>query len=65
MAKRDKLWVLAGIFFFLLLNYPLLQIFNSDALVGGIPVLVLYCHGVWLLAIAGLYVLAGRLTSRE
>jgi len=65
MAKRRKFWALMGILIFLLLNYPLLQICNHDALLAGIPVLVLYLHGVWILAIAVLYAFGSRLTSRE
>lgn len=65
MAKKDKLWALWGILVFLLLNCPLLQIFNRDSLLGGIPLLVLYLFVVWLLAIVGLYALGGRLTSQE
>jgi hypothetical protein len=65
MAKKDKFWALWGILVFLLLNYPLLQIFNRDPLLGGIPLLVLYLFVVWLLAIVGLYALGGRLTSQE
>ncbi|MFA5183413.1 MAG: hypothetical protein WC405_19040 [Syntrophales bacterium] len=64
-AKRHKFWALLGILIFLLLNFPLLQIFNHDTLLAGIPVLVLYLHVVWILAIIGLYVLGSRLTSRE
>lgn len=65
VTKKRKLWALMGIFIFLLLNYPLLGIFNLDALLGGIPVLVLYLHVVWISAIAGLLALGSRLTSRE
>jgi hypothetical protein len=65
MAKRHKFWALIGVLIFLLLNYPLLQIFNRSALWGGIPVLVFYIHGVWLLAIIALYFLSNRLTFRE
>ena len=65
MTKRGKLWALLGILIFLLLNYPLLEIFNRDILLGGIPLLILYLHGVWLLAIAGLYAFGRRLISRE
>lgn len=65
MTKSDKVWALLGILVFLLLNYPLLQIFNRATLLGGIPVLVLYFHGVWILAIAGLYIFVSRLISRE
>jgi hypothetical protein len=65
LTKQGKLWALLGILIFLMLNYPLLQIFNRDTLLGGFPVLVLYLHWVWLLAIAGLYTLGRRLTSGE
>jgi len=65
MAKRQKFWALLGILIFLLLNFPLLEIFNRETLLAGIPLLVLYLHGVWLLAIIGLYALCSRLTSRE
>jgi hypothetical protein len=65
MAKKNKLWALWGILVFLLLNYPLLQIFNREPLLGGIPLLVLYLFGVWLLAIVGLYALGSRFISRE
>ena len=65
LPKKGKLYGLLGILCFLLLNYPLLQIFNRDTLVGGIPVLVLYLHVVWILAIVGLYAFGSRLTSRE
>jgi hypothetical protein len=65
MDKSSKLWALVGILVFLLLNYPLLQIFNGDTLLGGIPVLILYLHVVWIFAIIGLYTLSRRLTPRE
>lgn len=62
--KKRNLLALLGIFIFLLLNPPLIQIFNREASPGGIPSLVLYIHVVWLLAIAGLYAFS-RLSSRE
>jgi len=65
LEKRSKFWALLGILIFLLLNFPLLQIFNRDILLAGIPMLVLYLHVVWILAIVGLYALGSRLTSRE
>ncbi|MBM4274208.1 MAG: hypothetical protein FJ134_07090 [Deltaproteobacteria bacterium] len=65
LEKRRKLWALLGILIFLLLNFPLLQIFNRDTLLAGIPVLILYLHAVWILAIVGLYVLSRLLTYRE
>jgi uncharacterized membrane protein len=65
LAKRRKLWALGGVLGFLLLNYPLLQIFNLDTTIGGIPLLVLYLHGVWIAAIVALYALGKGLTSQE
>ncbi len=65
VTKKRKFWALMGILVFLLLNHPLLQIFNRDTLVGGVPVLLLYLHGVWILAIVALYAFGGRLPSRE
>lgn len=60
MAKKNKLWGLLGVLAFLLLNYPLLHIANTDILVAGMPLLALYIFSVWLLAIAGLFLLARR-----
>jgi len=65
LGNRHKFWALLGILIFLLLNFPLLQIFNHDTLLAGIPVLVLYLHVVWILAIVALYALGSRSTSRE
>jgi hypothetical protein len=36
----------------LLLTYPLLSLFNSDAMAFGIPVLYLYLFAAWALLIA-------------
>ncbi|MEJ2671060.1 MAG: hypothetical protein P8168_02430 [Deltaproteobacteria bacterium] len=65
MTKLGKFWALLGILGFLLLNYPLLEIFNRDILLAGIPFLVLYIFVIWLLAIIGLYALSRRLTVRK
>jgi hypothetical protein len=42
----------------LLLNFPLLAIFNRSLVVGGVPVLYLYLFGLWIVGIAAVYVLA-------
>lgn len=65
MTNRQKFWAFLGVLIFILLNWPLLQIFNRDVLLAGIPILVLYLHVVWILAIAALYILGRRLISRE
>jgi hypothetical protein len=42
----------------LLLNVPLLAIFNRAATIGGVPILYLYLFGVWVVGIAAVAVLA-------
>lgn len=42
----------------LVLNFPVLAIFNRDATLGGVPVLYLYLFGVWVAGIAAVWVLA-------
>lgn len=60
MSKQDWLWVLVGGLFFALVNYPLLQIFNADRLVGGLAPLVWYIFGIWTGAIVLLVLFARR-----
>jgi hypothetical protein len=54
--KLTLLFVLGA----LLLNVPVLAIFNRAATLGGVPVLYLYLFGVWAVGIAAVYVLARR-----
>lgn len=42
----------------LLLNFPVLAIFNLPVTVWGVPILYLYLFGVWVLGIAAVLVLA-------
>jgi len=55
MEKRGKLWVWLGALVFALLNYPLIKIVNRDLCWGGIPLVIYYFFGVWLLAIGILF----------
>jgi hypothetical protein len=41
----------------LLLNVPVLAIFNRASTLAGIPVLYVYLFGVWALGIAAVFVL--------
>jgi hypothetical protein len=41
-----------------LLNFPVLAIFNHAATVAGVPVLYVYLFGAWLAVIAAGFVLA-------
>ena len=47
---------LVALFLFgcMLLNYPLLSLFNSDARLGGVPILFAYVFAVWMLLIAAI-----------
>lgn len=42
---------------FLLLVPPLVQLFNHDGLLAGVPQIVVYLFGVWLALIVGTVVL--------
>lgn len=42
----------------LLLNFPVLAIFNRAATVLGAPILYLYLFGVWVAGICAVFVLA-------
>lgn len=53
-AKLGLLFVLGA----LLLNFPVLAIFNRPAALGGVPVLYLYLFGVWVAGIVAVFVLA-------
>jgi hypothetical protein len=56
MTKRGKLLIFLGVLAFALFNYPLLKIFNRDLCWIGIPVLIYYFFGAWLLTIVFLVV---------
>ena len=42
----------------LVLNFPVLAIFNRGATLAGIPVLYLYLFGIWVAGIAAVWTLA-------
>jgi hypothetical protein len=44
----------------LLINFPLLAIFNRPVTVGGIPLLYLYLFGVWAAGIVAVFLIARR-----
>jgi hypothetical protein len=44
----------------LLINFPILAVFNQSVTFVGIPVLYLYLFGVWVAGIAAAFVLARR-----
>jgi hypothetical protein len=52
-AKLVLLFILGA----LVLNFPVLAIFNSAATLGGIPVLYLYLFGLWAAGIGAVWAL--------
>lgn len=61
VGKLIVLFVLGA----LVLNFPILAIFNRAATLGGIPVLYLYLFGVWAAGIVGVWALARRRWEEE
>jgi hypothetical protein len=56
IVARTKAWCLICFGLGLLLtNYPLLQIFNQPLSLSGIPLMVAYLLGIWLVGILVLF----------
>jgi hypothetical protein len=63
-VARTKAWCLICFGLGLLLtNYPLLQIFNQPASLGGIPLMIVYLLGIWLVGIFVLFRLTRALAQ--
>lgn len=60
---KSQRFVAVFILGFLLLNYPLLSLFNRRVLVGGFPLLYLYLFLVWAILI-GLIAIVVRTSDR-
>ena len=56
-GERLALIFLVGV---LLLNFPILAIFNQATPIGGIPILYLYLFGVWAAGIVAAWMMARR-----
>jgi predicted PurR-regulated permease PerM len=65
MTKREKLLIFLGLLAFFLFNYPFLHIFNQNLCPRGIPLLMVYLFGVWLLIIVVLLVGKNWLASKD
>lgn len=63
-AARVKAWCLIcfalGVLF---VNYPILQIFNQPLTFIGLPLMVAYLLGIWLVGIAVLFLLTRLLVT--
>ncbi len=65
MSQAEKWLILAGILFFLLLNYPFVQIFNTQGYVFDVPLELFSLILVWLVIIITLFVFGYRLGFRR
>ena len=64
MAERRRIvggMLVLTVVGFLLLVPPLVQLFNHDALLAGVPQIVVYLFGVWLALILGTVLLTRHL----
>ena len=60
-SRRSQRLLFLAALFGLLLNFPLLAVFDHDGRVGGVPVLYLYVLLTWILLVG----LTGWLTRRS
>lgn len=61
---KELLWACFGLFAALLV-WPLLSITNRPVLLGGVPALVLYLFGVWVMIVGVLLWAAGRWSGSD
>ncbi|GAB2723711.1 hypothetical protein GCM10011495_03470 [Hymenobacter frigidus] len=50
-SRRSQRLLFLAVLFGLLLNFPLLAVFDHDGRVGGVPVLYLYVLLTWILLV--------------
>ena len=53
--RTDQRLLFVSLLFMLLFNYPILSVFNTRKLLGGVPVLYCYIFGLWCLLIFLIY----------
>jgi hypothetical protein len=63
-SKQNKRLVALFLLGCVLLNFPILSLFNLEILIFGLPLLYVYLFGMWCLLI-GLTALVTRFRSRE
>ncbi|WP_299985144.1 hypothetical protein [uncultured Pontibacter sp.] len=63
-SKGRRLFFISALFM-VLLNFPLLSIFNSGTTVSGVPVLYLYLTVVWLACIVAIAFFINRQDPRK
>ena len=58
MKKLPKYLLLVAITFAILMNFPVLGIFNKEISIGSFPLLYIYIFGVWIVTIVFLWVIS-------
>lgn len=57
-GRRAQAWCrICFVLGLLLINYPILQLFNQSVSLRGFPLMVVYLMGVWLVGIIVLFIL--------
>ena len=64
-TATHEAWVLCLILGVIMLNFPFLQIFNTDRSIFGIPILVFYFFVGWPLSILVILLFVNRLQQQE
>lgn len=63
--KPREVWGLATVLFLVFFNFPLLQVFNSEKTVFGLPLLWAYLLGGWIICIVLIRLFVKRLEGQE
>jgi len=64
-SSTKEAWILCLILGIIMLNFPFIQIFNSDELILGIPILVLYFFIGWPVSIIVIYLFTRQLDNQQ
>ena len=60
MSRRGEKLALLLVLGALLINFPLLAIFNRPATLGGVPILYVYLFAVWTAGILAVFLLTRK-----
>lgn len=63
--KKEQRLLAISLLFGLLFSFPVISIFNTSELIGGIPLLYLYVFVVWAIMIAILFLMLNQKNKRS
>ncbi len=64
-TSTHEAWVLCLILGIIMLNFPFLQIFNTDRSIFGIPILIFYFFIGWPISILVIFLFVNRMQAKE